>query len=501
MAKKKRILDVGEILPGGFRLLRPLGRGSFALVWLAEQLDTGQIFALKVAKSSRLRALLKRQAKTPEHPNIGAIHSYHEGADGEPSFLVMEYVEGANLRLVLDKHYQTHGTGLPLAVAVRFFEQIVCAVAFAHDSGICHGDLKPANVLVTHDQVLKVIDFGIIRNFQEASLQHSLSTVAHAPFTPSYLAPEFRKIGAGAVTPAADVYSLGILWHELITGSKPHGVDPPSALVPDLPAGCDELFRMCFTRVEQRISTAGLLALEIELLIDGIACREPDGLSDSDVQPFLPVSMLRGEAPLTAEDWSPWDRAAGERQVADSPAEYVRQESLSGTANTLTFQLTQGQATLGGLGLCIALCLTSTFGYVGVASVLHEWTVSPLFERALWCEYGPEQWARSWLEDHTVTATIAFFCLAYLFEYLGVFEDFDSGGGSREEGPLADFLRAVILPPMLLVFGIGLLVAAVSMSIVLAFCVGFLLTLVVSWGWGGVLVFGPSVAVHHLRRL
>jgi serine/threonine protein kinase len=195
--------------------------------------------------------MLRRQARTPQHPNIVAIHSVLD--DGPPCCLVMEYVEGANLRQVVAKHLARHGRGLPVGAATKIFRQIAAALQGAHEMGVCHGDLKPENVLVGYDLGVKVTDFGVIRTFGDASLHHSLSVAGErrAPFTPIYVAPEVRR--GGTFTPTADIYALGIVLHELFTGELPHGADPPSSVRSDVPAWADEVFALCYTGVDRRV--------------------------------------------------------------------------------------------------------------------------------------------------------------------------------------------------------------------------------------------------------
>ncbi|MFC1706238.1 bifunctional serine/threonine-protein kinase/formylglycine-generating enzyme family protein [Planctomycetota bacterium] len=247
-----RYLSSGDVLPGGFRLVKPIGTGAFSLVWLAEQTSTGKQYAVKAAKRAEHLQYLRRQARTPEHENIVGIHSLQDRE--QPYYLAMEYVAGANLRLVLDKYPD----GLSLETTLHLFRQILLGIQAAHQGGVAHGDLKPENILITHDRRVKIADFGVVRDFSEASLSHSMTTAkGGAPFTPTYLAPEARD--GRTDTPTADVYALGIIFHEMVTGRLPQGADPPSSLNAAIPRWADELFLGTYTASDKRHDLAALL--------------------------------------------------------------------------------------------------------------------------------------------------------------------------------------------------------------------------------------------------
>ncbi|MFC1706743.1 protein kinase, partial [Planctomycetota bacterium] len=116
-----RYLCSGDVLFGGFRLIKPIGTGAFSLVWLAEQISTGRQYALKIAKRAEHLQYLRRQAKTPVHENVVEVHSLQDRE--EPYYLAMEYVEGANLRLVLEKY----SDGISLEGTLDLFGQILRA--------------------------------------------------------------------------------------------------------------------------------------------------------------------------------------------------------------------------------------------------------------------------------------------------------------------------------------------------------------------------------------
>ncbi|MBV9845735.1 MAG: serine/threonine protein kinase, partial [Kutzneria sp.] len=144
----------------------------------------------------------------------GVVSVYDQGVDRSPDgdtvFLVMELVDGANLRDLL----RERGV-LPVAVAVGVLEQVLSALAAAHRAGLVHRDVKPENVLISQDGVVKVADFGLVRAVAGATTTSDsmiLGTVA-------YLSPE--QVAAGASDARSDVYSAGILCYEMLTGAPP----------------------------------------------------------------------------------------------------------------------------------------------------------------------------------------------------------------------------------------------------------------------------------------
>lgn len=240
-----------QVLAGTYRLAALLGEGTYSWVWLASDIRSGEPYALKIAKSDEAIETLRRQAETPRHAGIVEVHGLHE--ESSPFFLVMEYVDGANLRDVLGDRRR----GIKFRMALRLFRQLCRAVAHAHGCGVIHGDLKPENVLISRERRLKVTDFGVVRSFEDASIRHSLATrINPAPFTPLYLAPELRG-GTRRATESSDVYALGIIFHEMLTGRPPEGADPPSAVRPSLPDWVDDVFRAAYTGAERRLRDAG----------------------------------------------------------------------------------------------------------------------------------------------------------------------------------------------------------------------------------------------------
>ncbi len=208
---------------GPYRLERRLGAGGMGTVWLAHRADglferalalklphRGMFGADLAERMSRERSILA----TLEHPHIARLYDAGLTDDGQP-FLAMEYVEG----LPIDEYCRENS--LPLPARLRLFLQVADAVASAHARLIVHRDLKPANIMVTREGYVRLLDFGIAKLLDEgAESAVGLTQLSVHALTPDYASPE--QILGQPVTIAADVYSLGVVLHELLTGARPY---------------------------------------------------------------------------------------------------------------------------------------------------------------------------------------------------------------------------------------------------------------------------------------
>jgi serine/threonine-protein kinase len=204
---------IETLAAGRYRVERELGRGGMATVYLAEDEELGRAVAVKVlpehlAGEEAFRARFVREARLAgrlSHPNIVRVYDAGE-ADGRP-FIVMEYVPGTSLADM---------RSLPVAQVVDLGMQACAGLQHAHEAGLVHRDVKPANLLVRDDGVLKIADFGIARAAE--STRHTQAGTLLG--TAAYLAPE--QIAGQDATPASDVYSLGAVLYELLTGRPPY---------------------------------------------------------------------------------------------------------------------------------------------------------------------------------------------------------------------------------------------------------------------------------------
>jgi serine/threonine-protein kinase len=208
---------------GPYSIVRKLAEGGMGAVWLARRSDgmVNRPIALKLPRGSWERTdLAQRIAREREilaafaHPNIARLYDAGLTANGQP-YLALEYVEGQPI----DDYVRTRQ--LPLPARLRLFLQVTCAVAHAHTRLIVHSDLKPANILVTAEGEVKLLDFGIAKLLQDDRAGDTrLTQTAGRPFTPDYASPE--QIGGQPLGVGSDIYSLGVLLYELLTGVRPY---------------------------------------------------------------------------------------------------------------------------------------------------------------------------------------------------------------------------------------------------------------------------------------
>jgi WD40 repeat protein/serine/threonine protein kinase len=248
---------------GPYKLMEQVGEGGMGLVFVAEQTQpVRRKVALKVVKpgmDSRqvvARFEAERQALAiMDHPNIARVLDAGETASGRPYF-VMELVRGTSITDFCDRHHLTPRQRLEL------FLQVCAAVQHAHQKGVIHRDLKPSNVLVSrHDAtpVVKVIDFGVAKALGQELTDKTLFTgLAQMVGTPLYMSPEQAGMSDLDVDTRSDVYSLGVLLYELLTGTTPFSMERFRA------AGYDEVRRIIREeeppRPSTRLSTLGLAA-------------------------------------------------------------------------------------------------------------------------------------------------------------------------------------------------------------------------------------------------
>jgi hypothetical protein len=263
---------------GRYELVREVGRGGSALVYLARQVDLDRDVALKelagfhASDPAFIERFLResRVAGSLNHPSIVTVHEYfeHEGT----AYIAMEYFERGSLR-------ETSALSLPQVAGV--LEDVLAGLAHAHSRGIVHRDLKPENVMVTSSGGVKIADFGVAKVMQDEAgraLTESGSTVG----TPAYMTPE--QALAANVGPAADLYAVGVMAYEMLSGEVPfHGSDvamavmlqhlnepvpPLGAARSDLPASLREwVERLLAKAPEDRPATAAQAADELDEIV------------------------------------------------------------------------------------------------------------------------------------------------------------------------------------------------------------------------------------------
>ncbi len=230
---------VGHVIADRYKLLAVLGQGGMGSVYKAEHIRMGKALALKILRGGfaledgaveRFRDEAQIVSRL-SHPHTIAVFDFGEIDDGSGFYLAMEYVPGKDLSVVLRE-----AGALAEARAVEVGEQILGSLAEAHDAGIVHRDVKPGNVMLMQTRAgedwVKVLDFGIAKLRDEGSAARSSASttdVGAIVGTPNYLAPEQAR--GDAVDGRADLYAVGCLLHELVTGRPPFHATTPMAVV------------------------------------------------------------------------------------------------------------------------------------------------------------------------------------------------------------------------------------------------------------------------------
>ena len=253
---------------GPYEILGPLGRGGMGAVYKAMQPSLNRIVAIKVLPSDFARdpdavARFHREAQTVallSHPNI--VQIIDKGEDQGILYFAMEYVEGTSLDVVLRQRR------LSLQEVVQIIKQIGRGLGAAHRAGVVHRDLNPRNILVSPTlTVVKLADFGISRVEAVARTLGTLTTREMTLGSLHYLAPE-QAVDATAVDHRADIYSLGVVFYEALTGRMPLGkFSLPSELNRDLPSEIDPVVLKCLaTEPGDRYATVGQLLEDVDKL-------------------------------------------------------------------------------------------------------------------------------------------------------------------------------------------------------------------------------------------
>ena len=212
---------IDQVFAGRYRVVRKLGTGGMANVYLAEDQELGRRVAIKMlddrhAQDEQFVERFRREAKNAaglSHPNIVSI--YDRGEAEGTYYIAMEYLEGRTLKELLVARGPT-----PIPVAIDYARQILGGIGFAHRNGIVHRDVKPHNVVVAPDGRLKVTDFGIARS-GTSQMTETGSIIG----TAQYLSPEQAR--GAPVDQTSDLYSVGVVLYELLTGVVPFSGDTP----------------------------------------------------------------------------------------------------------------------------------------------------------------------------------------------------------------------------------------------------------------------------------
>ncbi|HTY28124.1 MAG TPA: protein kinase [Mycobacterium sp.] len=275
----------GALLDGRYRVEAKIATGGMSTVYRGLDVRLERPVALKVmdaryANDSQFLTRFQREARAVARlKDPGLVAVYDQGGGGpsrQPPFLVMELVEGGTLRELLRERGP-----MPPHAAAAVLRPVLGGLAVAHRAGLVHRDIKPENVLISDDGEVKLADFGLVRAMAEAGIT-STSVILG---TAAYLSPE--QVSSGAADPRSDVYAVGILAYELITGTTPftgdnplavaylridRDVPPPSSAISGVPPQFDELVARATARnPDNRYADAGQMAEDLDAIAAELA--------------------------------------------------------------------------------------------------------------------------------------------------------------------------------------------------------------------------------------
>jgi serine/threonine-protein kinase len=285
-------------------------------VYLARQSRPWRLVAVKILATPSLNTDIylerfRREADTVaalEHPNIMPVYAY--GEQYGLAYLVMPYIKGGSLYDCLTREGR-----FPLDKVVNYLDQIAAAVEVAHKHGVIHRDIKPANILITPEERLLLADFGLVKVIDgDQSLQSPLTDPLMTPGTPAYMAPE-QAFGE-EIDPRADLYSLGVVLYQMVTGTLPFQGSPlqiisqlhfppppPRTWRPDLPVTAERvILRAIAKRPEQRYACAKHLADAFRMAVNP-ACIYVSSVSPADISPTRPDSPEMQKSPVVHQNF------------------------------------------------------------------------------------------------------------------------------------------------------------------------------------------------------
>jgi serine/threonine-protein kinase len=288
---------------GRYRIVSEIGRGAMGVVYLGVDESLGRQVAIKTILASfeaveqaGYLARFRQEAKAVgglNHPSIITVYEF--GDEKGVAYLVMEYLEGKDLRALIDSR------GLDLAAAVDVAAQVAGGLAFAHSRGIVHRDVKPGNVMVGDGNRAKIMDFGIAR-VRSSEVQTRTGMMVGSP---KYMSPE--QILGRAIDHRCDVFSLGLVLHELLAGRPPFEAEDVHAV----------MYQICNARSAPPSAANPAVTRALDIIVARALEKDPDaryqdaGAMAADLRACLPEIAGAGPAPAVAPSFdSPFEPAA-----------------------------------------------------------------------------------------------------------------------------------------------------------------------------------------------
>lgn len=308
-------MRTGYTLSGRYRIVRALGEGGMANVYLAHDLILDRDVSVKLLRldlrddPSTIRRFQREALAATELVNPNIVQVYDVGEENGMQYLVMEYVEGTDLKAYIKDHF-------PIAYqeVIQIMEQILSAVQTAHEHNIIHRDLKPQNILIDQNRVAKITDFGIAVALSEHSLTQTNTVLGSV----HYLSPEQAR--GGMATKKSDIYSLGIILYELLTGTVPFEGETAVSIAlkhfqseipsvreidPRIPQALENVvLKATSKRPEDRYVDAASMAADLKTSLSPKRAgeRKFTPVQDDDGETkVLPLSALSSAAPVAAE--------------------------------------------------------------------------------------------------------------------------------------------------------------------------------------------------------
>ena len=311
-----RTTGSGGLLGQRYRLVARIAGGGMGEVWRAVDEVLDRVVAVKIlrreyADDATFRERFRAEARHTAglaHPSVAAVYDFGDGDDGSESpYLVMEHVDGEPLSAVLARE-----GALPIARTLELLGHAAAGMQAAHDAGVIHRDIKPANLLVTGSQV-KITDFGIARAANSVPLTQTGAIMG----TAYYISPE--QASGSSVTPASDLYSLGVVAYECLSGRRPFAGDtpvsvalaqvrePPPPLPESIPADVRELVMSMLAKdPSDRPSSAGEVAGRALALAPAYRASEPEAVAEGvDPTRALPFAAEPSGEPAGRYDTDP----------------------------------------------------------------------------------------------------------------------------------------------------------------------------------------------------
>ena len=302
---------ISKVLNNRYEIIELIGRGGMAYVYKAKDRKLNRYVAVKVLREeyTENEQFIKKFDRESQaaaglsHPNIVSV--YDVGVEGDIYYIIMEYVDGITLKQYLNK--KGH---LDYKEATRFIIDVAAALKCAHEHKIIHRDIKPHNILLTRDLVPKVADFGIARAITSSTVTMTNQTMGSV----HYISPEQAR--GGFVDERSDLYSLGIMYYELLTGQLPFDEEntvtiaikhiqeelvPPKEIMPDIPASVNDIVvKLTHKKPEDRYQNMDELIDDLEkIMVDANAAVGDNGAAVSDETQIIGDEGLFKIEPVT----------------------------------------------------------------------------------------------------------------------------------------------------------------------------------------------------------